>query len=291
MNESDLIKIDCVACGCHSFKHVYPDSPSKIVECRDCGLVFFNPQPSIPYLKNFYSSQKGYLSSIEENLRSFEAEPQKWQDTTNWILYKIYQHMKEDKGQCLLDIGSAYGFFLLFAKKRGLDVVGLEISTETSNYARQQGIDVRCTSLMDAELESNSFDIITMNNVLEHTLNPKAELEKAFCLLKPSGVIYIGVPNFNSLVACIDGFNWKMKSWPNHLFYFTAETLGSLLDKTGFVVKESFTHMGESDYSDDVRILRDRLFLSKDQEIRQVIECLWQLGKGQELVVLAQKKA
>jgi SAM-dependent methyltransferase len=290
MNELNLTKIDCMLCGSGKLDQVYPDSPSKIVECKDCGLVFFNPQPSVAYLKDFYSSQKGYVSCIEENLRSFEADAQSWQDTTNWILYKIYQHLKEEAGQRLLDVGSAYGFFLLFARKRGLDVVGLEISTETSSYARQQGLDVRCTALNEAELENNSFDIVTLNNVLEHTLNPRAELEKVYSILKPLGMIYIGVPNWDSLVARVDGFHWKMKAWPNHLFYFTPATLGRLLEETGFLIKESFTHMGESDYLDDVRIIRDRLLLSKDEDIREVIECLWGLRKGQELVVLAQKK-
>ena len=289
MGETDLITIDCVLCGSGRFKDVYSDSPSKIVECEDCRLTFFNPQPSPEYLRNFYSSQNGYLSSIEENLRSFEAEPKSWQDTANYILYKIYQHMKEEKGQRLVDIGSAYGFFLMFAKKRGLDVLGLEISTETSRYARQHGIDVRASSLMDAELESDSFDIVTMNNVLEHTLNPVAELGKAFSILKPSGVIYVGVPNWDSLVSRVDGYGWRMKSWPNHLFYFTPETLGRMLVKAGFTVRETFTHMGESEYLDDARIIRDRLLLTKDQDVRQIIECLWRLGKGQELVMIAQK--
>ncbi len=251
--------------------------------------MFFNPQPSGEFLKNFYSSQTGYLSSIEENLKSFEADPRSWQDTANFILYKIYEHMPEEKGQCLLDVGSAYGFFLIFAKKRGLEVCGIELSTETSRYSRQQGIKVLNTSLMETALECNSFDIVTMNNVLEHTLNPLVELEKAFAILKPSGVLYVGVPNWDSMVARVDGYNWKMKSWPNHLYYFTAETLGQMLAKVGFTVRESFTFMGESDYQDDFRIIRDRLLLNDEQEIRQVIECLWRMGKGQELVVIAQK--
>jgi len=47
--------------------------------------------------------------------------------------------------------------------------------------------------------------------------------------------------------------------------------------------------MGESEYLDDARIIRDRLLLTKDQDVRQIIECLWRLGKGQELVMIAQK--
>jgi 2-polyprenyl-3-methyl-5-hydroxy-6-metoxy-1,4-benzoquinol methylase/ribosomal protein S27E len=289
MELSDLISVNCIFCGSQDLEEIFTDNPSTLVRCRKCGLVFFNPQPSGEYLKNFYSSQAGYLSSIEENLQSFEADPRSWQDTANFILYKIYQHMPEEAGQRLLDVGSAYGFFLVFAKRRGLDVMGLELSTETSRYARQQGIEVLNTSLMDTNLSERSFDIVTMNNVLEHTLNPLAELTKAYSILKPSGVLYIGVPNWDSMVSQVDGYNWKMKSWPNHLYYFTAETLGRMLAKVGFTVRESFTFMGESDYQDDARIIQDKLLLKEDREIRQVVECLWKMGKGQELVVIAQK--
>jgi 2-polyprenyl-3-methyl-5-hydroxy-6-metoxy-1,4-benzoquinol methylase len=289
MNTSDLIRIDCRLCGCMKFDDVYPDGVSRIVKCTDCGLVFYNPLPSADYLRDFYSSQNGYLSSIEENLRSYEANPKAWDDTANWILHKIHQHIPEKMGQRLLDIGSAYGFFLMFAKKCGLDVMGLEISTETSEYARRHGIEVLSSSLTQASLDNDSFDIVTMNNVLEHTLDPLAELQKAHSILKSSGILYIGVPNWDSLVCQVDGYHWKMKSWPNHLFYFTAETLTRMVTKAGFTVKESFTHMGESDYGDDARIIRDRLLLSRDEDIRRVAECLWSLGKGQELVMIARK--
>jgi SAM-dependent methyltransferase len=289
MTAPNLVEIDCVYCGSTKHKEIYSNQPSRVVECEDCGLVFFNPQPSMEYLKDYYSSQSGYMASIEENLKSFEAEPTSWQDTTNWILYKVFRHIKEEKGQRLLDIGSAYGFFLIFAKERGLDVCGLEISTESSKYARQKGIEVWNTPLLKADLPQDSFDIITMNNVLEHTLNPMAEVEKVYSLLRQQGVIYVGVPNFDSLVSRVDGFYWKMKSWPNHLYYFTPETLRRMLVKAGFTVRESFTHMGESDYLDDVRIVRERLLLDEGQDPRQVIEALWALGKGQELVMIAQK--
>lgn len=285
----DLITIPCPLCGSNEFQNVYDDNPSRVVECKECRLVFFNPQPSMEYLQKFYSTPDGYLSSIEENLKAFEANPKGFEDTTNFILYKVHQYLPERAGQRLLDIGSAYGFFLLFAQKKGLEVMGLEISTETSRYARQHGVEVWDKSLMDAQLAEASFDIITMNNVLEHTLNPVLELEKAFSLLKPSGVLYVGVPNFDSFVSRIDGYAWKMKSWPNHLYYFTNQTLSRMLSKVGFEIREFFTFMGESNYEDDARILQERLLLSDEREIRQVAECLWSLGKGQELVMIAQK--
>ena len=286
---SDFVKINCVLCGSGRHKVIYADKPSSVVECTECGLVFFNPQPSPEYLKNYYSSQSGYMNSIEENLRSFEENPKSWEDTANWIFSKIYRHLTERPGRRLLDVGSAYGFFLIFARKRGLDARGIEISSESSKYALQQGIEVWNTPLTEARLTADFFDIVTMNNVLEHTLNPMAELNEAFYILKPTGVIYVGVPNWDSLVSRVDGFHWKMKSWPNHLFYFTPETLRRMLTRAGFTIRETFTHMGESDYQDDARIVGERLHLTQERDIRQVVECLWSLCKGQELVMIAQK--
>lgn len=287
---SQLNTIRCPLCDSDNFVRVYPDNPSAIVRCLSCDLVFFNPQPSLEYLRDFYSSQSGYMSSIEENLHSFESDPSAWKNTANFILDKVYRYKKEEAGQRILDVGSAYGFFLLFAKERGFDVHGIEISSETSRYAKEHGIDVQHTTLLEAKLNESSFDIITMNNVLEHTLNPVAELTKAYKLLKSSGVIFIAVPNFDSLTAQVDAFYWKMKSWPNHMFYFTEKTLSAILRKAGFSVAEVFTHLGEADYSHDVRVVRDRMCLTSESDIDEAIRFLWKIKKGQELVILARKE-
>lgn len=241
------------------------------------------------YLQGFYSSQKGYLPSIEENLRSYETQPQLWNDAANWILHKIRCHLPEQVKPRLLDVGCAYGFFLLFAKAQGFDVHGIEVSAETSKYAIKHGIDVQNSTLADADLIENSFSIVTMNNVLEHTLDPVFELEKAFRVLGPSGILYIGVPNWESIVARFDRSSWKMISWPNHLFYFTTTTLTRMLQKVGFVIQETLTHMGESDFRSDVRVVRNRLGLNNEEDIRNIIECLWTMGQGPELVIIARK--
>lgn len=285
-----LAQVWCPLCGAHNgFAQVYRDNPSRVVRCRNCDLVFFNPQPSIEYLKKFYSSQSGYLSCIEENLRSFEQDPLAWKKTADFILNKVTPYLPPTNKDRILDVGCAYGFFLLFARERGLDTYGIEISTETSAYAKKQGIEILNTTLLDSEFDDNFFSAITMNNVLEHTLNPVAELGEAYRILTNQGVIFVAVPNFDSLVAKADSYYWKMKSWPNHLFYFTEFTLAAMVRKVGFKVLEVFTHQGESDYADDVRVVRDRLFLTDDEEAHQVIRLLWKLKKGQELVVLARK--
>lgn len=285
-----LLHIPCPLCdSAEGFPRVYSDNPSEIVRCNRCDLVFFNPQPSQEYLAEFYSSQSGYMPSIADNLQSFQRDPAAWKAIADFILTKVHQHLSEAKGQRILDVGCAYGFFLQFARERCLDAYGVEVSEETSQYARRHELSVKTGTLLEAAFDDNFFDIVTLNNVLEHTLNPVVELREVFRILKNRGIVFLAVPNFGSLVAKADNFYWKMKSWPNHLFYFTESTLTAILRKTGFSILEVFTHQGESDYADDVRVIRDRLLITNDEEVHEIIKLLWKMGKGQELVVLAKK--
>ncbi len=279
----------CPLCGGDNFKSIFPDRLSILSQCRSCDLVFFRPLPTEAYLEEYYSSEEGYLPSIEENRVQFENAPEEWRRTALHILDDLRKHGLREQGVPILDVGCAWGFFLHFAKQEGYEVHGLELSSETSAWARERDLDVRTGHLGTTDYEPGTFHAITMNNVLEHSIDPKRDLEKVFELLVPGGLAYIAVPNWESLVAQVDGFYWKMKSWPNHLFYFTKETLPALMTSLGFEFLESFSQIGESDVRDDYRILRDRLKLEQDQDLEDAVAFLGQKGKGQELVVIARK--
>ncbi len=282
-------RIPCPLCASEGFDLVYDDNPSRIVRCQSCHLVFFNPQPSEAFLDQYYSSASGYIPSIEETLRNFERDPSSAKQEAYSILDQILRHFPGQSPGRILDVGAAYGFFLLSAKERGFEPFGLEVSSVTSRYAVEHGIDVQHSSLLKANFQNEFFDAITMNNVLEHTLSPVSQLVRARELLKPGGVIYISVPNFDSLVSQVDNFYWKWKAWPNHLFYFTPNTLRKILNKTGLEICELVTQKGQSDYGDDVRIVRDRLKLRDQAQIDDVIRLLWKFEKGQQLVAIARK--
>jgi SAM-dependent methyltransferase len=279
----------CPLCGGEDFKVIYPDRLSNISECRTCDLAFFRPLPTEDYLGEYYSSEDGYLPSIEENRVQFEGAPDEWRRTALHILDDLRKNGLQESGVPILDVGCAWGFYLHFAKQEGYEVHGLELSSETSAWARERDLDVRTGHLGTTDFESDFFHAITMNNVLEHSINPKRDLQKVFDLLVPGGLAYIAVPNWHSLVAEVDGFYWKMKSWPNHLFYFTQKTLPALMESVGFSIVQWFSQIGESDVADDYRILRDRLKISADADLEDAVSFLGKKGKGQELVVVARK--
>jgi len=95
----------------------------------------------------------------------------------------------------LLDVGTGCGFFLIAANKRGWQVKGVEPSVQSVELARQQyGLDVFNGTLRDYHDESQ-FDVITFNNVLEHSVLPWQEIALANKLLRPGGILYLRFPN------------------------------------------------------------------------------------------------
>ncbi len=284
-----LTAVACPLCSSEAFADVYPESPSKIVRCRACDLVFFNPQPTPEYLREYYSSQDGYLPSAEVLIENFRQRPDAMRSHVDMVTKRLYAHRPQRSPMRLLDVGCAYGFFLLTAREAGLQVQGVELSEETSRYAREQGVPVQTASLQTANLPEGYFDFITMDNVLEHVLDPADDLARARKLVQPGGLLYVAVPNFDSLVSHADTIYWKNKTWPNHLFYFTAKTLALFMLRAGFQVVDHFTHVGENEYSHDVRVVRERLFLERDEDIAKAIGYVAQLGKGQELVMIGKR--
>ena len=101
------------------------------------------------------------------------------------------------------------------------------------------------SSSVGLKLPESSFDVVTMYDLIEHTENPKEDLEHVFRVLKSGGVFFALTPNDQALLrrisrvlfaASLQSFSSPMRRlyYPDHLSYFTAESLSQLLVSTGF---------------------------------------------------------
>jgi 2-polyprenyl-3-methyl-5-hydroxy-6-metoxy-1,4-benzoquinol methylase len=135
----------------------------------------------------------------------------------------------------LLDIGCATGFSLEVARELGWRAQGVEISEFACNFARKNlGLDVFCGLLANADLEPESFDVVTMWDYIEHCPDPAQEIKKASSLLKPGGVLALTTPNIASVPARVWRSRWMGIKQGEHLYYFTPETMERLLAKSHF---------------------------------------------------------
>ena len=135
-------------------------------------------------------------------------------------------------------MGCFTGRFLLEAKADGWNVAGTEISEPAVNFnLNKNNIKVHLHNLMDGlgQLEGNSYDVVTLFDVIEHVSDPKKYLQVIYSLLRPGGLLFIDTPNFNSITRYILGSDWSV-FFPWHRFYFSKESMANILINTGFTV-------------------------------------------------------
>jgi SAM-dependent methyltransferase len=128
----------------------------------------------------------------------------------------------------LLDIGCAYGFFLQEARQH-FDVCGIELAQDAAEHCRRNGLDVLTGVADEQSLQRlGTFDVITMFDVIEHLPDPRATLALCRAHLNPGGIVVMTTGDFGSPVARLLGARWRLMTPPQHLWFFTVESLRRL---------------------------------------------------------------
>ena len=194
-----------------SRRHIFP---GKILRCRVCRFAFRQARSSPEDLRNLYRQMDAKV--YESELRGRDRTAQK-----HFTIVNRYSRPGR-----ILDVGCASGLFLKHALEAGWEVTGLEPSEVLCGVARKnlggKG-QIMCTTLEDSGLEQ-SFDAITLWDVLEHVSDPLGFLRFCRGLLKPDGLLFLNVPDLDSKEARLLGPRWPL-FLPEHLNYFNRNSL------------------------------------------------------------------
>jgi ubiquinone/menaquinone biosynthesis C-methylase UbiE len=243
--------VSCNLCGSNENKTVYrvsdwllnrPDVVTTLVKCEQCGLIFQNPRPDAAEMEQHYPPDY-------EPFLNFGTKKSSWlhQKSVEYGLNKRAQAVnKHVKSGRLLDIGCAVGDFLAFMRDKYLwQACGVEVSEHAANIARTHyGLDVFTGTLEEAEYADNSFDAVTMWDVLEHLHDPSATLREIQRILKPGGVLVFRVPNGDSIDAKFFGSYWAGLDSPRHLYVYGKSTLKQLLENNGLNLLDASSRQG-----------------------------------------------
>ncbi|MEO8126254.1 MAG: methyltransferase domain-containing protein [Bryobacteraceae bacterium] len=147
-------------------------------------------------------------------------------------------------GGKLLEIGCAYGYFLRQAALH-FDVEGIELCDTAVENCRKDGLRVEAGTLTDTYVKAHGpFDKIVMLDVIEHLPEPDETVALAWKALRPGGHLMISTGDWSSLLARLTGPRWRLMTPPQHLFFFSASNLASMLKRIGFEVV-ALTHPGK----------------------------------------------
>lgn len=139
--------------------------------------------------------------------------------------------------QRLLEIGSAYGFFLDEVRDEFESVQGIDITEAGVAHARERfKLNVVQNDFLAHDYGAERFDVVCMWDTIEHLRAPHLYVEKAARLMDSGGLLAITTADVDSFNARLRKKKWRMIHPPTHLHYFSAATLGRLLKRYGFEV-------------------------------------------------------
>src|SRR3989344_2594999 len=223
---NQLEAVACPLCGARDDKKLYEKDGFNVVQCRACALVYINPRLSAIALEALYnanviSPQDYYQEHISQDLKHFSKR------------LAIIERYK--KSGSMLDIGTNVGTMLKVAKDKGWQVRGVEFNHEAVKFGNEHfGVNIEDRDFTKTKYEPASFDVVTMNDVIEHVTDPVTTLKEIHTILKKDGILFLTTPNIGALMARITKSHWLHLKPNEHLTYFSPHTIRVLLERAGF---------------------------------------------------------
>ncbi len=269
---SSIIHYDnCPACNSGSIRqvseirdHSVSGELFQLYECSDCTLRFTQDVPDAASIGAYYKSD-AYISHTNTRAGLINKLYHIVRNRTLSQKKKLICKTTGRQTGRLLDIGAGAGAFAAYMKNAGWQVTALEPDGATRQKAQAE---YRLTMLPAEalfELDSAQFDAITLWHVLEHVHDLHGYLARVKELLKPSGVIFIAVPNYTSYDASKYGADWAAYDMPIHLYHFSPKAMSKVLGMHNLRLKEMKPMWFDSFY---VSLLSEKYRKSKQQLLK-----------------------
>jgi SAM-dependent methyltransferase len=221
----------CPACN-RTCGHVlrFRRNGCDILQCKACGLgraEASNFDPATYYNADYFSG--GHTDGYTDYRGAEPVLRREFARTVDFI-------RRHCAGGKLLELGCAYGFFLQEARQY-FEVAGIELAADAAEHCRLAGLNVLQGIADEANLSRiGRVDVIVLLDVIEHLPDPRETLALCVRHLNPGGIIVMTTGDFASLFARLAGRNWRLMTPPQHLWYFTPDSMRRLSAVLGLSV-------------------------------------------------------
>jgi len=201
-------------------------------KCPECGITYqvYFKQLTNSYMKNYffddYKNQYGctYLEDFE-NIKKL-AVPR----------LKIINIINKS-GFNLLDVGCAYGPFLIESENNGYIPDGVEIISDAVEYVRSKLGFLVYQGTYESIKSDKKYDVITMWYVIEHFADLKLVLTKVNKQLKLGGIFAFATPNSSGISAFKDKHLFFKNSPADHISVWNPKISNKILTRFGFKIR------------------------------------------------------
>jgi SAM-dependent methyltransferase len=222
---------DSTAVGTVHGKYAHRDF--TLMRCAACRFVFV-ADPWLDYASIY--DERYYAGQGADHLANYASELEAPEKTIRWYEWEgiarvVNNLMGGQSGLRWLDYGCGTGGLVRFVRSHdGHDAVGFEPSPFAERLSAY-GVPL----VVEEELAGlkGSFDVVTAIEVIEHTLDPVAELRRMRELLRPGGLLFLTTGNAEPYANRLT--RWRYVIPEIHLSYFEPKTLEIALERAGFI--------------------------------------------------------
>ena len=223
--------MQCLVCSSTDSEVAFQEFEIAVLRCRNCRHIY----SSFEAQENFEDYFGGEI--VDDGF---------WWDEAHRRMYDAFgKRFLQGKGGKILDVGAGLGYFVRDASRySGWQAYGSEISRPAVQFAHENlGLQRMYAGLVqDSGFQEQTFDIITLWDVIEHILVPDSLLGCLFTLLKPGGVIFLATPNGPIQVmkaktlAKLKGMRRELHYLEarDHLNLYHPQGISRLLQRAGF---------------------------------------------------------
>ena len=205
----------------------------SLMKCTVCGFIMTVNPPDERDMKQYYLSED-YISHSDRKQNLTEDIYHLVRHIMLGRKYLLMTSVCKTGNGSLLDIGSGTGYFAGYAKTRGWEVTGIEISERARNYSFSKfGVNAISPDKVK-NLHDKEFTCITLWHVLEHLNEPDLWLREISRILKDEGKCIVALPNINSSDSSWFGKDWAALDVPRHLWHFSPDTFIRFIQGNGF---------------------------------------------------------
>ncbi|MFQ5787777.1 MAG: class I SAM-dependent methyltransferase, partial [Thermodesulfobacteriota bacterium] len=228
-----FVEVLCPVCGVLG-NYIFEKYGFKHKKCEICKTLFCSPRPTENLLGTYYNSFDAprmwteILLQTDVNRKSLQYQPR-----VDKIISLIQKSGHNSCGTAL-DLGAGSGAFAMCLENTSFfgSVLALDLSDDCIKVCKNNGLNALRGSI--ADMDSNSVDLICINDLIEHVFDPSSFLRECYRVLRLGGYVSIATPNG-------EGFDFKIMKErtmnitpPEHLNYFNPDSLVQFLSKKGF---------------------------------------------------------
>ncbi|ADN01909.1 putative methyltransferase [Spirochaeta thermophila DSM 6192] len=223
--------VGCPGCGERGRRAVWRGEERTVVRCAGCGLEYVlglgpaEREYGPDYFFEEYRAQYG-RTYLEDFASIVERGRERVQVLRRWV----------PEGGRVLDVGCAYGPFLVAAREGGYVPAGLDVGEDAVAYVRQElGVWAWVGRFEEWE-EEGEWDALTMWFVIEHFRRLSEVLDKVARLLKKGGMFAFGTPNARGLSWLLRRDRFYRESPRDHHLLLSVGVVRRLLGRWGMKV-------------------------------------------------------